>query len=411
MAQLSAYATIAMPAPLSIYIHIPFCGARCSYCAFNTYTELAHLMPAYVDAVCKELAFEAIDRPPARTVYFGGGTPSLLTAAQFEQVMRQLHDSFALTDDAEISLEANPDDLPAAYLRDLRSLGFNRISIGMQSANARVLRLFERTHDLSAVGEALRNARQAGFDNLNLDVIFGSPYETLADWQGTIAALLSFAPDHISMYGLELKGGTSLRQLVDAGALPQPDEDLFADMYEFAAEALDRGGYAQYEISNWRKPGHECRHNLQYWRNLDYLGIGAGAHGFAAGTRYSTIAAPGRYIAALENADFDKRPFPLTPAVAKRTRVTVEDDLYETLMMGLRMTEEGLCRASFRRRFGMDIVAMFTRQCEKLRDIGLLEVSEDRVRLTPAARLLSNFVIRAFVEAIPEAAAPPAEAL
>ena len=336
-----------MPAPLSIYIHIPFCGARCSYCAFNTYTDLAHLAPAYVDAVCVELAHAANADSSARTVYFGGGTPSLLSARQFAQIMRQLRDSFALTEDAEISLEANPDDLSADYLRDLRSLGFNRVSIGMQSANARVLRMFERTHDLSAVGDAVRNARQAGFDNLNLDVIFGSPHETLADWQDTVAALLSFAPDHISMYGLELKGGTSLRQQVDAGALPQPDDDLFADMYECAADTLESSGYAQYETSNWRKPGHECRHNLQYWRNLDYVGIGAGAHGFAAGTRYSTITAPGRYIAALDSADCGRRPFPLTPAVAKHTRVSVEDDLYETVMMGLRMTEEGICRESF----------------------------------------------------------------
>ena len=350
-----------MPSPLSIYLHIPFCSVRCSYCAFNTYTDLAHLMGDYVDALCRELDYAGRAAPPrpAHTVYFGGGTPSLLSPAHFAQIMRQLHESFDLARDAEISLEANPDDLSLDYLRQLRALGFNRISIGMQSANARILQLFERQHDVKTVGEAVRNARQAGFDNLNLDVIFGSPYETLADWRETVSAVLDYAPDHISMYGLELKGGTALRQQVDDGLLPRPDDDDFADMYEYAAEALAGRGYAQYEISNWCRPGAECRHNLQYWRNLDYIGLGAGAHGFANGARYSTITAPARYIAALADAQTCQRPFPLTPAVAKHAQVTPADDLYETLMMSLRLTREGICRASFAKRFGQDIAALF----------------------------------------------------
>ncbi|MCY4146358.1 MAG: radical SAM family heme chaperone HemW [Chloroflexi bacterium] len=395
-----------MPESLSIYIHIPFCNTRCGYCAFNTYTDLAQLIPAYARAVCIELAYAASSCParPVHTIYFGGGTPSLLAPEQFEPIMRQLHDAFALADDIEISLEANPDDLSAGYLSELRALGFNRVSIGMQSANPRILQLFDRQHGRQAVNNAVRSARAAGFDNLNLDVIFGSPGESLADWQQTVAAAVAYAPEHISMYGLELKGGTSLRAQVDAGTLPRPDDDLFADMYEYAADYLAQRGYGQYEISNWRLPAHECRHNLQYWRNLDYIGIGAGAHGFANGARYSTITAPGRYIAALDKAGQDRRTFPLTPAVAKHRAVSAVDDLYETLMMSLRLTREGISRARFQARFGADITDMFAQPCHKLAALGLLRIEAERVRLSDSGRLLSNFVIREFVEAIPQTA-------
>ena len=272
----------------------------------------------------------------------------------------------ASTSDAELSLEANPDDLSEAYLRDLHSMGLNRLSIGMQSANAVILQMFDRQHDLKSVDAAANYARRAGFDNINLDVIFGSPGETLADWQATVQALLNLSPDHISMYGLELKGGTRLRQQVDAGLLPRPDDDDFADMYEFASAALATAGYDQYEISNWRRPAKECRHNLQYWRNLEYVGAGAGAHGFFDGFRYSTIAAPQRYVAALKKGATGDCLLSPTPAVAKSIRVSEADDMYETIMMGLRLTQEGINRENFRRRFGRDIVDTFYDSTQKL---------------------------------------------
>ena len=388
--------------PLSIYLHIPFCSTRCSYCAFNTYTDLAHLMPAYVDALCNEIdaVSDAGSKRDAQTIYFGGGTPSLLTPRQFERLLERLRVAFDISPTCEISLEANPDDLAVDYLRSLRALGVNRLSIGMQSANPQILRLFERQHDLSAVAKAMDAARVAAFDNVNLDVIFGSPGESLANWADTVAAVLDFEPDHISMYGLELKGGTELRQQVDAGALPQPDDDEFADMYEFASAGMERAGYSQYEISNWRLPGKECRHNLQYWRNLPYLGLGAGAHGFAGGYRYSTITAPQRYVEALSERPSKALDFPLTPAVAKHSLVDNSGDLYDTIMMGLRLTCEGINRSRFARRFGQDFVAMFPDAIDRLAPLGMLEVHVDRVRLSPAGRLLSNGVIREFVSGI-----------
>lgn len=387
---------------LSIYIHIPFCAVRCGYCAFNTYTDLERLIPDYVDALCSELAFAAmkVRGQPVHTVYFGGGTPSLLSPRQFEQILSQVSGLFCVEDDAEVSLEANPDDLSEAYLRDLHSIGLNRLSIGMQSANAAILQMFDRRHDLASVEAAISCARRADFDNINLDVIFGSPGETLADWNATVQALLQFSPDHISMYGLELKGGTRLRQQVDAGALPRPDDDVFADMYEFASAALATADYDQYEISNWRRPGKECRHNLQYWRNLEYVGVGAGAHGFYGSCRYSTIASPQRYVAALkEGASGDSLTSP-TPAVAKTAQVSEADDMYETIMMGLRLTKEGINRESFRRRFGCDIVDTFYDSTQKLTAANLLIATQDNVRLSESGRLLSNLVIREFVEQI-----------
>ena len=387
---------------LSIYLHIPFCSTRCSYCAFNTYTDLAQLIPAYVDALCYEISAAAAAAPKreVHSVYVGGGTPSLLTARQFERLLSRLSAAFDLSPTCEISLEANPDDLDASYLRSLRELGFNRLSIGMQSANPDILRLFDRQHDVSAVASAMDAARQAQFDNVNLDVIFGSPGESLANWADTVGTLLDYEPDHVSMYGLELKGGTELRLQVDAGALPQPDDDDFADMYEFASEKLAGAGYRQYEISNWRRNGKACRHNLQYWRNLPYLGLGAGAHGFAGGYRYSTITAPQRYVNALTEQPSTAMEFPLTPAVAKLTLVEEGDDLYDTIMMGLRLTCEGINRPRFKQRFGQDFVAMFPDEVDRLVSLGLLKTHSDRVRLSPAGRLLSNGVIREFVTGI-----------
>ena len=387
---------------LSLYIHIPFCSVRCSYCAFNTYTDLEHLIPAYVDALCSELAFAARRTVGKRvqTVYFGGGTPSLLSPPQFERILRQIDMWYAVDVDAEISLEANPDDLRESYLLDLRPIGFNRLSIGMQSANETILRMFDRQHDLEAVENAVQIARSAQFDNLNLDVIFGSPGETLADWKRTVNAVQRFAPEHISMYGLELKGGTRLRQQVDAGELPRPDDDDFADMYEYASGKLATAGYKQYEISNWCRPGRQCRHNLQYWRNLEYIGVGAGAHGFTGGYRYSTITSPERYIAALNDGSASEPACPLTPAVAKAVQVTEADDLYETVMMGLRLTQEGIIRGQFRRRFGRDFVEMFPDSIERTTAAGLLIVTVDSVHLSDAGRLLSNAVIREFVNGI-----------
>lgn len=386
--------------PLSLYIHIPFCSVKCTYCAFNTYVDMEALIPTYITALCKELKELSKNNPhpSLQTIFVGGGTPSLISPNQFHFIFQTIRRNFRVDVDAEITLESNPNDLSVAYLQELREIGFNRISIGMQSATHKVLELFNRRHDTQMVYDAVDYARQSGFDNINLDVIFGSPHETFDDFKQTVDMVMELKPQHISMYGLELKGGTDLRLQVDSGDLPAPDDDLFADMYEYASEIFSQHGFVQYEISNWCQPNRASRHNLQYWRNLPYAGVGAGAHGFAGSYRYSTITLPQRYIAALlEGENQEDLKFPLTSAVAKSTLVNPQDDVYETVMMGLRMTKEGIHRPTFRSRFGYDFVEKFSDEMQKFQKMGLLSVEDERVHLTDAGRLLSNAVIREIV--------------
>ncbi len=385
---------------LSIYLHIPFCTTKCTYCAFNTYTNLETLLPAFVDALIREINIVGRSSPYTRisTIFFGGGTPSLLTPDQFSALLEALHSAFPVQPDAEITLEANPNDLNRDYLRDLRARGLNRISIGMQTTNANELALFKRRHDNDEVAQAVSAARWGGFDNLNLDLIYGIPHQTLASWQTTITQMLALKPDHISLYALSLEEGTPMHAWVERGRLPEPDDDLAADMYDFATEQLAAAGYQQYEISNWALSGRECRHNLQYWRNDAYVGLGPGAHGFADGVRYSVILAPQRYIKLLnETAHEALYPFPLTPVTAESVVMDRAGEIAETLIMGLRLTREGISRAEFAARFGADILNVHGDTIHKYADYGLLSVDEHTVRLTERGRMLSNMIFRELV--------------
>lgn len=387
--------------PLSLYLHIPFCTTKCTYCAFNTYTNLERLIPAFVDALSTEIALASrasgAGRRVVRSIFFGGGTPSLLSAAQFETILRTITDHFVVLPEAEITLEANPNDIDLAYCRDLRSLGLNRISLGMQSVNANELRLFARRHDNDAVARAVSAARMGGFDNLNLDLIYGIPHQTLESWQTTLNAAVALSPDHLSLYALGLEDGTPMKDWVLRGRLPEPDDDLTADMYEVASDMLAGAGFAQYEISNWSRPGRQCVHNLQYWYNLPYLGLGPGAHGFAEHVRYAVIASPQRYIARLTAADMPAYSFPLTPAVDTYERLEPSAEISETLIMWLRLTQEGVDRTLFRQRFGEDILNLHGEIIHRYQQGGLLEVDQERVRLTERGRLLSNMIFRDLV--------------
>ncbi len=386
----------------SLYIHVPFCRQRCSYCDFNTYAGQEHLRAAYVEAVCRELRFLAAgasERLPVHTVYFGGGTPSLLSPQQVAQVLEAVAQHFALTAGAEVTLEANPATVDEAALRALRRAGVNRLSLGMQSAHPDDLRLLERDHDFVAVIRTVVAARRAGFDNLNLDLIFGLPQQPLARWQQTVELALGLAPEHFSLYALTLEHGTPLAHWVAHGLVPAPDDDLAAEMYLWADRRLREVGFAQYEISNWAQPGRACRHNLQYWRNRPYLGVGAGAHGYAAGVRTMNVLTPAAYIRRLQAEDARPRPFPRTPATVEARRLSEADEMAETMMMGLRLTAEGVCRAAFARRFGRSLEAVYGEKIRRLMALGLLTWSADGecLRLTSRARLVGNWVFREFV--------------
>ena len=398
--------------PYSLYLHIPFCRHRCGYCDFNTYAGLDNLIPAYVQALSLEarlLGESARARLPVHTIFFGGGTPSLLLPAQVNEILNALAEAFCILDGAEISLEANPGTLSLEYLQALRHMGINRLSLGMQSANPEELRLLERQHGFNDVIQAVSWARSAGFDNLNLDLIFGLPEQTLESWLGNLELALRLEPEHFSLYALTLEHGTPLADWVDRGLIPLPDPDLAADMYEQASQRLESMGYIQYEISNWAttdKTGQPvaCRHNLQYWRNLPYLGLGAGAHGYAAGVRTANLLSPAGYIRRLTEslaapADLSVS-FPSTPATLTAQPVDRQAEIGETMMMGLRLVQEGVSAEGFRNRFGQNLDQVFEKEIEELISIGLLEwdgVSQECLRLTQRGRLLGNQVFMRFL--------------
>jgi len=391
----------------SLYLHIPFCRHRCGYCDFNTYAGQDDLIPAYIEALCREidlLSASAGSQLAVHTVFFGGGTPSLLPVPGLEKILRALADRFDLLPSVEISLEANPGTLTAGYLRDLVSLGVNRLSLGMQSASPEELLLLERQHDYAEVIQAVTWARQAGLENINLDLIFGLPEQSLSSWQRSLKLALGLHPAHFSLYALTLEHGTPLFHWAARGLLPEPDPDVAADMYEWASDQLEASGYQQYEISNWAAvtPSGEllaCRHNLQYWRSLPYLGLGAGAHGFSGQFRTVNVLSPAAYIQRCLSGQ--PQPYPRTPATISIQEVDHQAEIAETMMMGLRLTREGVSSSAFEVRFAEKLAIRFQKEIDDLQGAGLLEWSggeEPSLRLTKAGRLLGNQVFMQFIE-------------
>ena len=265
---------------MGLYIHVPFCKTKCPYCDFNTYQGIESQMESYLRAVTGEIRLwgSALGRPRVRTVFFGGGTPSYLPEGDIAEIMRVAADAFRIDPEAEVTLEANPGDLDSNACQGLLRQGVNRLSIGVQSLDNGLLQLLGRRHSADGAVEAFQTARNAGFTNVNLDLMYGLPDQTLDQWSDTIERLAALSPEHISLYALTLEEGTPMRVWADQGKIPEPDPDLAADMYAKARTVLDASGYHHYEISNWSQPGLESQHNLIYWRNEPYLGVGPGAH-------------------------------------------------------------------------------------------------------------------------------------
>jgi oxygen-independent coproporphyrinogen-3 oxidase len=383
----------------SIYLHIPFCRHRCGYCDFNTYAGLQDLIPAYTRAL--EVEIRSFPSLPVHTIFFGGGTPSLLPTSSIAILLRALHETFELQLDTEITIEANPGTLSKNYLQDLRTAGVNRLSVGMQSAHSQELALLERTHSMDDVNSAVNWARDAGFNNLNLDLIYGLPMQPIDLWEATLIQALDLAPEHFSLYALTLEHGTPLKHQAERGQIPEPDPDMAASMYELAAVMLSQAGYQQYEISNWAKAPAAIwgsQHNLQYWRNFPYLGLGAGAHGFAEGTRTVNVLSPQAYIRRFKDNITDRvLRFPRTPATVSVTSIDIDTEISETMMMGLRLTVEGVSAHAFEARFGRSLGDVFGDEIEKLIQLGLLKWNADVLCLTPRGRLLGNQVFMHFV--------------
>ncbi len=390
----------------SLYVHIPFCRHRCGYCDFNTYSGLDQLIPNYVTVLEQEIreVGESGTRPSLHTVFFGGGTPSVLSAAHLSGLLASIRDAFDLDPHAEMTLEANPGGLEEEYLGRLHSSGFNRISLGVQSIHPAELAVLEREHGLQHVMASVAAARSVGFTNLNLDLIYGVPGQSLVSWNETLNLILGLQPDHLSLYALTLENGTPLRRAVRAGRVTMPEDDLAAEMYELASERLREGGFHQYEISNWARasngPGEAilaCRHNLQYWRNEPYLGLGAGAHGYTRGRRYSNVLAPATYLRRMQTAA--RGAFPLSRAAARSEVIAVDEEMRQTMWLGLRLTEEGVPVERFRARFGRTPEEVFAREIAESIERGLIERASHptRVRLTARGRLLANQVFVRFV--------------
>lgn len=390
--------------PYSIYLHIPFCLHRCGYCDFNTYAGLVDLIPAYLDALCAEITWcsrTVGKRLPVHTIFFGGGTPSLLSVDGVARILDTLTANFDIVSSAEITLEANPGTLSLSYLSELRQAGVNRLSLGMQSANPSELRLLERQHGFEDVIRSVCWARQAGFDNLNLDLIFGLPEQALESWQHSLELALGLHPEHLSLYALTIEHGTPFGRWVERGLLSMPDPDAVADMYEWASEQLENNGYAQYEISNWGKL--PCIHNLQYWRNLPYLGFGAGAHGFAAGKRTANVLSPFDYAQRLRTGSespLNEPEFPATPATQELISIDRSTEMGETMMVGLRLVQEGVSAQVFAQRFGQELDQVYRNQIQQLVGLGLLEWAGNEraiLRLSKRGRLLGNQVFMQFL--------------
>ena len=399
---------MAKDAALSLYLHVPFCSLKCSYCDFNSYAKLDDLVPDFVDALCTELALWApiVRGRPVETVFFGGGTPSLLPLPHIERIMATLRDHYALANGAEITLEANPGTADRDYFAGILAAGVNRLSIGFQSLHDDELAALDRIHSAAEAVQCYRWARDAGFGRINVDLIYGLPGQPMASWQDTLERAIELAPDHVSAYALTVEDGTKLAYDVEHGTVPPPDGDLQAEMYEWAGGRLSEAGCQQYEISNWSRPGEECRHNLVYWLNGEWLALGPGAHSHWGDHRFADVYSPRQYIR-LVATTAEKPPSPdASPAtvLAAMKQVTFVDpqpaslQMADTAILALRLNA-GLDLAAFERRFGHRFEDVYAEPLAETLEMGLLERANGRLRLTDRGRYLANEV---FVRLLPD---------
>jgi len=390
---------------LSVYIHVPFCVRRCLYCDFITYAGQQAWLPAYVEAAIKEVHWLGSSRgelnDPAQTVYFGGGTPSLLSIGQVEALLAAVDLSFGLMENAEITLEANPGTLTLDYLRELRAIGVNRLSLGVQSFSDAELAQLGRIHTREEALQSILWAKQAGFENLSLDLIFGLPKQSLKAWEYNLQEAIKIHPEHLSLYNLIVEDGTPLAKQIANGEIPAPDDDVAADMYELTMDFLTSAGYEQYEISSWAtSPEFESRHNKAYWQMTPYLGVGAAAAGFAENVRTLNTPSIPEYVQRI-STQRSALPYPRSAANREYTEVDGFTLMQESMMLGLRLTREGVSNAAFRARYGQDISAAFPEEVHRLLAKGLVEWVDFpdglHVRLTRRGKMLGNQAFMEFV--------------
>lgn len=374
-----------------VYIHIPFCRARCSYCDFATGAFDGALAEQYVGALAQEVsAFElAAPRAEIDTIYFGGGTPSLLAPAQLARLLEAAHRRFTIAAGAEVTLEMNPGTVTPQSLREFRAAGVNRASFGAQTFDERELKRLGRTHTADDTRRTHAMLSAAGFDNISLDLIAGLPEQTLNAWSRNLDEALALRPQHLSLYLLEVHAGTPLAEQLKQGRYAAPDPELAAEMYELMVERTRAKGYEQYEISNFCRPGHESRHNTKYWTGAPYYGFGCSAHSFdGQALRWANECDARRYVELMEGQG---------SAIVEKIELDADAASAEAIFLGLRLLRRGVNLAEHRARFRRDVRAEHADDLARFDEAGLIELDGDVLRLTPAGALLSNEVFAAFV--------------
>ena len=371
--------------PTSVYIHIPFCATKCYYCAFNTYTFHKEQAKAYLTALCTEMELYASETDPLKTIFIGGGTPSILSVNALAQLFTDIHQHFQITPDAEVTVECNPGTVDNEKLSVMRDNGVNRLSFGLQAMQDETLKQLGRIHTVDEFLQSYHFARDGGFENINIDLIFALPDQTMEAWHHTLKEVISLKPEHISAYNLVMEEETPFYEWWQAGELHLPAEDTEADMFQYTIDTLTSHGYAHYEICNFAKPNHAARHNLVYWNNQLCIGLGAGACGYINGIRYTNIRGIAPYINQLSRRN---KP------IADTEHLTGYAEKAETLMLALRK-REGISVEAYQDRFGEEIEAAFGSILKKWIDLRLLERTTTHLRLTPRGLFLANEV---FVE-------------
>ena len=374
---------------LGIYLHIPYCLHKCGYCDFNSHPENREESEIYVSALLSEIDHYAprLAGETVSTVFFGGGTPTLLPPASLDKILGRVKNHFNLRLDCEITIEANPATVKQETLAQIRSAGFNRISIGVQSFDADELKLLERVHNEEEIHTTIDRARLAGFDNLSLDLMFGLPGQSPEKWKSHLHQALEKKPDHISAYSLTIEPATSFFKLQDRGLLELPPEDTQLEMFQLTIETLQSAGYEQYEISNYARPGFESRHNLNYWDNGEYLGLGAGASSYLNGERFKNTNLPSRYIREVQAEG---------AAVESTETLTPLHAMGETIMLGLRRLK-GIAIEDFENRFQISFEKVYGKVIDPLLNEGLITLKQNHMALSRKGLYLADSVILKFL--------------
>jgi oxygen-independent coproporphyrinogen-3 oxidase len=371
-----------------VYIHIPFCRSRCSYCDFATGMYESSLAERYVQALTREISgfTNAADNQEIDTIYFGGGTPSLLSPAQVETILSAVGKRFKIASEAELTMEMNPGELTLDVLQEFRGLGINRASFGAQTFDDRELKHLGRTHTAADIRQTFHHLRQAGFDNISFDLIAGLPGQTLDAWTHNLDEALRLRPEHLSLYLLEVHEGTPLADQINRGGRPQPDDDLAAEMYRRLVQKVCAAGYQHYEISNFCLPGYESRHNTKYWTGVPYYGFGCSAHSYdGRARRWANERDAARYLELIE-----RRQSPIMETVD----LSEDDKRAESVFLGMRLLS-GISLNDYRQRFGADLREDYASEIDRLNEAGLIELDNDLLRLTSTGALMSNEVFAA----------------